>query len=237
MTPRRMVAMLALGVALTGCASAGPVATTTDVPATTEVPTSAPPATPTARPSTGSPSGGPIQAIVANRSELPDSIVYQIAIASATKPMDQADAEARVAAIGLATGLGTPSAVWKDQVGGLWRAMWPGSIQGVPVDGSIADLELYPDGTVRSLIQTTGPLAPRPAKTLTKNQAIAASQSARRPDEATLVWSYVGSEDATTLRLEWRLTWTNEQPDGAQWPCSEWLDAGTGTVLQTACVS
>jgi hypothetical protein len=243
MMPRRLVTVLVLVVAATGCASAGPAPTATGSPdGAAATPTPLPPTSSTTLAmSTPTPVqsriGGPIQAIVVDRSESADSITYKIAIAPATEPLVQATAEARAVAIGTATGLGKPDVVWKDEVGGLWRATWSGTIQDIPVDGSIADLELLPDGTVRSLVQTTGPLAPKPSKVLTEAEAIRASKSQRAPDQTTLVWSYVGSEDGATLRLEWRLTWNNVQPDGGQWPCSEWLDAGTGKELQAACVS
>jgi hypothetical protein len=251
MMPRRLVAVLLTAIALADCTSAattGPHTTVSaaPVPSATATP-SRPTATATASPSpsptrTPGPTATvalPVEPILVATNSGPTEIVYEISVAPLPTPTDRASIEARAEKIGGLVGLGKPRALYNpfddpDE----WRASWDSSIDGIPVDPAYDALllEMRADGTARSFVQTIGPLEPKPARTLTKAQALEAAGLSRAPEVMELVWTFKpGGSD--TMRLAWYLSSPNVQPDGESWPCVLYLDAGTGEELMAGCVS
>jgi hypothetical protein len=245
----RLGSVVLAGLLLGGCASAAateryahvsptpasPAAPEQSVP--TAAPTPLPSPTPTPEPTATGPL--PVEPVLVATNSGPTEIEYDISVAPLPKTMDQATAEARAEKIGHLVGLDKPRAVYNSfDYPDEWQASWDSTIDGIPVDPAYDALLLTmrADGTVRAFVRIIGPLAPKPAEPLTRARALKAAGLSKAPEVMELVWTFKPS-GSERMRLAWYLYWPNVQPDGEQWPCVLYLDAGTGEQLMSGCVS
>jgi hypothetical protein len=160
-------------------------------------------------------------------------ITYIITVAPLATPLDQETATARAKTIGGLVGLTDLWDVFQaPPPDGVWRASFVQKWDGIPVTATSTVLDLRPDGTVDQFHRETGPRAAKPAKPITKAQALRAVPH-MKVTNAELRWDMAGTE-------EYHLVWFLQDVGtggGPDWGSAAWIDAGTGKVLQTASVS
>jgi hypothetical protein len=164
--------------------------------------------------------------------------VYQIAVQPLPIALDKDGAKTRATKIGALVGLGTPDTTLQDpsSPSGNWLATWSGSIDGYPVDPAGVTLEMDAYGVVIRFRRITGPTKPVPDPLITEAEARSAAlaQGNGTIDTARLAWRRLGM--ASTYQLMWELHHPNIQPDGTDWSCIVYVDAGTATVLDVGCI-
>ena len=133
--------------------------------------------------------------------------------------------------IGALVGLGNPIFVYSSPADGTWNATWSQTLDGYPVEGGVL-LQINADGTVAQFFKEIGPRAPKPAKLITRAQAESAIGS--KSNAAKIEWEKAGTD---SYHLVWRLDYGVNDPAEGKYPCFLAVDAGTGVLLETACVS
>jgi hypothetical protein len=170
--------------------------------------------------------------------------------ASAAAKVTSVQAAARVTQILTALGETLPapdSLVYEDTVPD-WAAVWSRTIDGVPASNDGTKIVLTPDGQFISYWHAESTLAPKPAQPLTGAQAMAKYPSCKNSSNgpngktetcsARLVWyrATTTSPDQP-IRLCWEVKygWSDNNQGFGGWV--DYLDAGTGEVIDAAAIS
>jgi hypothetical protein len=192
-------------------------------------------ATATIQPSpTAAPTELPIAPVIIGTQSTANEVDYEVSVRPSATQLYDVTAKAWATRIGALIGLGAPDMVYLSD---WWTATWDGSLDGYPVDPYDVVLQLYPDGSVYSLRRFTGPTEPVPTHVIDEaaaRQSVRAS-GAKTLGSARLAWVNVGNQ--TIYRLVWELNEPNIGPDGEDWSCIAYLDAGTAVIVDNACIS
>jgi hypothetical protein len=133
--------------------------------------------------------------------------------------------------IGALVGFGKPIFVYSSPADGTWIATWSQTFDGYPAEGGVL-LQINADGTVAQFYKEVGPRAPKPAKLITRAQAESAARG--KSNAAKIEWDKAGTD---SYHLVWWLDYGVNDPAAGKYPCFSEVDAGTGAVLQTGCIS
>jgi hypothetical protein len=113
---------------------------------------------------------------------------------------------------------------------GLWVANWHRLIDGYPTSSGLApdgiEISVYLDGTFRDYSYQWSPVADKPAKVITRDQALSKAAALCRPHGCTAQLTWWRTEPNQPMVLTWHLMSKN-----AECHADEWRDAGTGEVL------
>jgi hypothetical protein len=200
------------------------------VPTTTVEPTPTPSPSPTASPVLTPSPTLPANPVLVDTTTTDTRVTYEIAVAPVSEPLDESAATALANKIGALVGFGQPNFVYQDSDGG-WNATWSQTFDGYPVEG-VVSLQMNDDGTVEQFYKETGPRAPKPIKLITRAQAERAAFG--KSNAAKIEWDYAGTD---SYHLVWRLDYGVNDPAAGKYPCFSDVDAGSGAVLQTGCIS
>lgn len=204
-------------------------ASPTVVPTTTvesaPIPSPSPTPTPTPSPTL------PANPVLVDTTTTDTRVTYEIAVAPVSAPLDESTATALANKIGALVGFGKPIFVYSSPADGTWAANWSQTLDGYPVEGGVL-LQINADGTVAQFFKEIGPRAPKPAKLISRAQAESAVGS--KSNAAKIEWDKAGTD---SYHLVWRLDYGVNDPAADKYPCVLSVDAGTGVLLQTACVS
>jgi hypothetical protein len=233
-TAGRIGSMVAACALLSGCGQVGRTAASQTILGSPSATAAAAEATP--EPTVSPAPTLPAEPTLVVTTTTDTTVTYEIAVAPLPEPLDEASATARAEEIGALVGLGKPMAVWQLMGSGDWQCQWPASIDGLPIDPHFPAilLEMDANGGVVRFYRIVGPSEPKPAHMVTRSQAVKAAGGA--PDSAQLVWAREPS-GSESFRVVWRLDYENLQSDGERWPCVVFVDAGSGKVIETACIS